>query len=152
MNEIKAILAKSFKNEKLSLEPGIHHINETVTFHISGCVEKKADQFVAPTVSIPWVAAVGLLLEKVGVSGDEAVESLREAIEEAMDEGKNTERQIQNRMCDVESAINMVREKLLAHLPKKRRAGSVSVKDLVVETVETPTAEPVSYDPYVILA
>ena len=152
MDNTKAILAKCFKNEKLALEPGVHQIDETITFHIMGTVEKKADQHVAPTVSIPWLAATALLLEKVGVTGDEAIECLRQAIEEAMTEGTNTERQIQDRMCDVETAINLVREKLLAKLPKKRRAGSLITKDLVIETVETPVAEPVGYEPYVVLA
>jgi hypothetical protein len=152
MNEnAKALLAKCWKNEKLSLETGTHMIDEIVSFRISGAVEKKEDQFVAPTVSIPWVAAVGLLLEKIGVSSDDAVESLGEAIEEAMTEGKDTERNIQNRMDDVEKAITLVREKLLQQLPKKKRAGSVITKDVVVETIETPATATTSYEPYVVL-
>ena len=152
MNEnVKALIAKCWKNEKLSLETGTHMIDEIVSFRISGAVEKKEDQFVAPTVSIPWVAAVGLLLEKIGVGGDDAVESLREAIEEAMEQGKDTERNIQDRMGDVESAISMVRENLLEQLPKKRRAGSVITKDLSVETIETPATETPTYEPYIVL-
>jgi hypothetical protein len=152
MDNTKALLAKAWKNEKLSLPPGTHHIDRTtVTFRISGTVEKKADQYVAPTVSIPWVAAIGLLLEKIGVSSDDAVESLREAIEEAMEQGTNTERNIQDRMGDVESAITMVRENLLEQLPKKRRAGSLITKGLVVELIENPATETTTYEPYVVL-
>ena len=60
---------------------------------------------------------------------------LREAISEAMTNGKNMDQQIEARMKDVELAIQTVKDDLIAKLPKQRRSGSVVTKKLAVEVL-----------------
>ena len=51
---------------------------------VTGSVEKLDDEMVAPTVSIPLIAALALFWEKAGIVRDPALEMLREALAEAM--------------------------------------------------------------------
>ncbi len=135
IDTIKALVAKAFKNESLDLEPGRHHYDETITVQISGSVEKHVDQLVAPTVSIPLILTLALFWEKAGISRDHALRMLREAITEAMQNGKAKEERIEARMKDVEKAVEAVKKDLLAKLPKQRRSGRIVTKDLRVEVI-----------------
>jgi hypothetical protein len=68
---------------------------------------------------------------------------LREAITEAMQAGVQENQKIKAQIDDVETAIEAVREDLIAHLPKMARAGRVVTKELtvtafVVAEVEEP--------------
>jgi hypothetical protein len=139
-NNLKNLIARVFKNEVLELDPGQHFFDETVTLHISGSVTKQSDQMVAPTASLPVIPVLALFWEKCGVSRDHALRMLREAITEAIQNGKNKDERIEARIKDVEKAIGTVR-KSLAELPKTKRAGRVVTKDLQV-TVLTKEASP----------
>jgi len=46
MNNIKALLAKAWKDEELDLEAGRHYFDEVLTVRLTGTVEKQADQLV----------------------------------------------------------------------------------------------------------
>ena len=130
-SNIKALIAKSWKNESVDLEPGSHYVDEVLTIHVQGTVTRQSDKMVAPTVSIPLIPTLALFWEKSGVTQDHALRMLREAITEAMDGGKSMDEQIQARMKHVESAIQAVKEQL-SKLPKQRRKGSVVTKKLEV--------------------
>ena len=132
---IKALVAKSWKDEDLDLEPGRHYFDETVTVRVIGSVEKQGDQLVAPTASIPLVATLALFWEKAGIARDHALRMLREAITEAMVEGADKGDQIQARIKDVDSAVKAVKDELIAKLPKVKRAGRVVTKDLRIEVI-----------------
>jgi hypothetical protein len=66
LNQIKALLAKKWKNEAATLEPGHHAVDEVLVIRVTGSVERKDDQLVAPTVSIPLLPTLALFWEKAG--------------------------------------------------------------------------------------
>ena len=50
---VKGLIAKAWKDESIDLEPGRYYCDELLTVRVTGTVEKKDDEFAAPTVSIP---------------------------------------------------------------------------------------------------
>lgn len=130
---VKALLSRCWKDEPLDLEVGTTFVDEVVTIHVSGSVVKHADQMVAPTTSIPMIPVLALFWEKCGVSRDHALRMLREAITEAIQNGKSKDEQIEARIKDVEKAVEAVKTELIAKLPKQQRAGRIITKDLEVE-------------------
>jgi hypothetical protein len=141
MDNIKALIAKAWKDEELDLEPGRHFFDEVLTVRVSGTVEKQADQLVAPTTSVPLILTLALFWEKAGIARDHALRMLREAITEAMSEGADKSERIEARMKDVEAAVKAVKDDLIAKLPKAKRSGKVVTKDLSVAVL--PVADEV---------
>jgi hypothetical protein len=139
---VKGLLAKCWKDEPIDLEPGRYFCAEVLTVRVSGVVEKKDDEFVAPTVSIPLIPTLALFWEKCGVTREHALRMLREAITEAMLDAVKEDDQIQSRIKDVDAAIKAVRSELINQLPKMRRSGKLITKDLEV-TVSSATEETV---------
>ena len=143
MNDnLKGLIAKAWKDEALELEPGRYYCDELLTVRISGTVEKKDDEFAAPTVSIPLIPTLALFWEKCGITRDHALRMLREAIAEAMLDEVKEDDHIQARIKDVDAAIKAVRTDLINQLPKMRRTGKVITKDLNV-SVRIATEQPV---------
>ena len=134
-NEVKSLLAKKWKNEAADLGVGRHFIDEEIVVRVNGSVEKRSDQLVSPTVSIPLIPTLALFWEKAGITRDHALNMLREAITEAMDDGVSEDTSIQDRIGDVTTAITAVRKELLDKLPKMKRAGRLDLSDLEVEVV-----------------
>ena len=132
---IKALIAKSWKNESVDLEVGTTFVDETFLVHVSGTVVKQKDAMVAPTTSLPLIMILALFWEKSGITRDHALRMLREAITEAMQNGKDTDEQIEARMMDVQAAVKAVKTDLIAKLPKQRRSGRVVTKDLQIEVL-----------------
>jgi hypothetical protein len=141
MENIKALIAKAWKDEELDLDLGRHYFDEVLTVRVSGTVEKQADQLVAPTTSVPLIPTLALFWEKAGITRDRALDMLREAITEAMTEGTDKNERIESHINDVEAAIKAVKDELIAKLPKARRSGKVVTKDLEVEIL--PVADEV---------
>ena len=110
---IKGLLAKAWKDEAIDLEPGRYFCDEVLTVRVTGTVEKKDDEFAAPTVSIPLIPTLALFWEKCGVTRDYALRMLREAITEAMLDGVKEDDHIQSHIKDVEAAIKAVRTDLI---------------------------------------
>ena len=52
-DNIKALLAKVWKNEVIELAPGTHSIDEVLVVRVTGNVRKESDTLCSPTVSIP---------------------------------------------------------------------------------------------------
>lgn len=142
-SNLKALLAKAWKDEDLDLEPGRHYFDDVLTVRVTGVVERQADQLVAPTTSIPLVATLALFWEKSGIARDHALKVLREAITEAMRDGADKSEQIEARIKDVDAAIKAVKDDLIAKLPKVRRSGRVVTKDLQVEVLPAVEVEEV---------
>jgi len=130
---VKALVAKCWKDESLDLEPGHYDVDETLVVRITGSVEKHGDQMVAPTVSIPLITTLALFWEKAGIARDHALALLREAILEAMADGADKDERIKARMEDVAKAVEAVKKGLIATLPKQKRAGRVVTTHLEVE-------------------
>ena len=139
---IKGLIAKAWKDETIDLEPGRYYCDEVLTVRVTGTVEKKDDEFAAPTVSIPLIPTLALFWEKCGITRDHALRMLREAITEAMLDGVKEDDHIQSHIKDVDAAIKAVRTDLINQLPKMRRHGKVITKDLTV-TVMAATEQPV---------
>lgn len=132
---LKALIAKCWKDELLDLSPGRHTFDEVVTIRVTGTVDKQADQLVAPTASLPLIPILALFWEKAGVTRDRALAILREAITEAMAEKANKGERIEARIRDVETAVQAVKDDLIAKLPKTKRAGRLITKDLRIEVM-----------------
>jgi hypothetical protein len=145
-DNLKGLLAKVWKDQPLDLEVGRHYFDEVMMVRVSGTVEKQGNQLVAPTTSIPLVATLALFWEKAGIARDHALRMLKEAISEAIRDGANKGERIEARIKDVETAVQAVKEELIANLPKAKRAGRVITKDLVIEVlpVHEETLAPVA--------
>jgi hypothetical protein len=141
-DNVKGLLSKVWKNHIVTLEPGQHHVDEVLTVRLSGTVEKKQDQLIAPTVSLPLITTLALFWEKSGVTKDHALRILKEAITEAITNGVDKDEQIQSRMKDVEKAISTIKQELIAKLPKQKRSGSVVTKNLQVEVLSAEISTP----------
>ena len=133
MDNIKGLLAKKWKNELLELEPGHHEFDETLTIRVTGSIEKMDDQYIAPTTSLPTILTLALFWQKCGVTRDHALNMLKEAITEAMINGKNKDTEIAARIKDVEMAVESIKRDLIAKLPKQKRSGRVVTKNLTIE-------------------
>ena len=144
MDNIKGLLAKKWKNETLELEPGVHDFDEMLTVRITGSVQKMDDQFVAPTTSLPTILTLALFWQKCGVTRDHALNMLKEALTEAMTNGKDKDTEIAARVKDVEKAVESIKRDLIAKLPKQKRAGRVVTKNLTIEV------EPVLEESYAV--
>lgn len=129
---IKSLVAKVWKDEAASLCVGSHDIDECVIIRITGKVEKCEDEMATPTVSIPLIPTLALFWEKCGIGRDQAMQILRDAIIEAMDDGVQEHARIKGRIDDVNAAIKAVRKDLLEKLPKMPRTGKVITKNLKV--------------------
>ena len=138
MTDIKGLLAKCWKDEPIDLEPGQHYCDEVLTVRITGTVEKKDDEFVASTVSIPLIPTLALFWEKCGITRDHALRMLKEAVTEAMLDGVKEDEHIQSHIKDVDAAIRAIRTELIDRLPRMRRTGKIITKDLTV-TVTSAT-------------
>ncbi len=146
-SSIKNLVARVWKTESLDLECGSHYVDEIVTVHLCGTVERKPDQLVAPTASLPLITILALFWEKSGICRDHALRMLREAITEAMENGKdNTNEQIEARMKDVEKAVKAVKTDLIAKLPKVKRSGRVVTKELEVTVLTDEAIAPAAYE------
>lgn len=133
LNEVKSLIAKKWKNEAADLEPGTHFISEEVVIRVRGSVEKRDDQLVAPTVSIPLITTLALFWDKSGITRDHALRMLKDAMIEAMTDGVSEDGNISDRISDVTTAIAAVRKDLIDELPKMKRAGALVLKNLEVE-------------------
>lgn len=139
----KALLAKKLKDTDLALNTGRHFIDESIVVHISGTVERHEDQLVAPTVSIPLIPTIAFFWERLGVEKTEAMQVLRDAISQAMQEKVEESPAIKSKIEDVAASIAAVKQDLLAVLPKMRRSGRTDLSDLTVSISElTPVLKP----------
>ncbi len=125
-------MQKKWKNETVDLEAGRHWIDDEIFVRVSGTVEKREDQFISSTISIPLILTLALLIEKMGITRDHALRMLRQSITEAMIAGVSDNACIKERITDVEKAVGTVRKELIDQLPKMKRCGSLVLDDLRV--------------------
>lgn len=143
-NTIKSLIAKVWNKENADFNVGRHEIDEVFVVRMRGSVEKMSDQLISPTVSIPLVSTLALFWEKAGLNRDEAINLLREAITEAMDDKVNEDAAIQARIEDVQQAISAIRKDLLDFLPKMKRSGRLVTKDLDIAVTSVGFAEEIA--------
>ena len=135
LSNTKALIAKSWSKENADLPVGRHEVNETLIVRVRGQVEKHDSQMICPTISIPIIPVLAFFWEKVGLERDAAMSMLREAITEAMTDGRKEDAAVLRRIKDVEAAIKAVKTDLIATLPKMPRAGRLDTKNLCIDVL-----------------
>ena len=130
-----ALLTAIAKSIELSPLPvGRHEVKGQVTFQVDGVVIKGADVEYTPTVDIPMLATLALVLEKSGITREHSKKLLVEAMQEAIVLNQKGSETVAERLKDIETAMVEVRE-VTAALPKKTRSGATKVQ-AKVEVVE----------------
>lgn len=129
---------------------GKHEVNEIVCVRVHGTVTKHKDEEYTPTADIPLKAALALVLEKSGVTRDAAANLLVEAMTEALEAGEKAESAVQERLNDIDEAMERV-QSAAAKLPEKTRKGKTICKIELEEVDPTeflsesaPLEEPVT--------
>ena len=144
-------LDKQAKPLKKNLVVGTHEIDEIVTVRVKGTVTKGASVMYTPTADMPILAVLAIFIEKSGIVGDNISRMLGEAMQEAIEFGKDRKNEdgealpdltsreaIENRLKDIDSVMARVR-KLTNGFIKKSKEGSTRCK----VTVEEATFQPV---------
>lgn len=135
-NLLKLAIAKQFEKDTKEFKPtaGNHEIDQIITLRVVGTVSKKADYESTPTVDIPMLATLALVLEKSGFMRDKSSAILVEAMTEALNLGEKGADHIAERVKDIEVAMAKVRE-VTSALPKKTKSGATTVK-VTIEQLE----------------
>lgn len=129
---LMAILGKIWSKNAPDLQPGLTEVSGQYLLTVSGVVEKGEDTFVTPTVSIPLIATLAFLCEKLGVDRDSTVPVLRAAITEAMEAEMKEDGAIKAQIRHVAEAVEFVKKEILQGLPKMRRQGRLDSSNLRV--------------------
>lgn len=108
------------------LTPGRVSVDETVTFKVKGTVNKGADVEYVPTVSIPLLPTMALLMEKAGFQRENCIKLLSEAMIEAIELQKQGAEVIEEKLKNVKAAMTHV-ESVTNKLPTKIRTGRTTI-------------------------
>lgn len=120
-NLIANVIAKAIK-PTAPMGAGEYQVDEVVTLHLKGTLKQSEDHSYTPTVDIPMLATMALLLEKMGVVGPHAEAMLVSAMSEAINANESASLAIEARVRDIERASARVRE-MVGQLPRKTRRG-----------------------------
>lgn len=135
----KAIEKSAAKTaKKLDLKEGVYDVDETMTIRVTGQIKKGKDEDYTPTADIPVKATLALLLEKSGITRDAATNLLVESMTEALEAGEKAEGAVQERLNDIDEAMERV-QSATAKLPDKTRKGKTTCK-VSLEVLEGVTA------------
>jgi len=138
MNEaILVAVSKLLNNSTPVLEAGTYPVNGEITLRVKALVTKGEDTEYTPTVDIPLIPTLALVLEKSGITRERSIALLTEAMQESLALGQRAHCALSQRINDIETAIQRVREVTDA-LPKKTRAGQTRVRGEI--EVLTPLA------------
>lgn len=144
-NILLVALAKKLEkmSEDVVIAPGDYQIDQTITLRITGTVKKGKPTEAAPTVKIPLLATMAILLERMGFQRERASEMISECMTEAMTTNVIASEIIVARIKDFEKAEELVK-KTIAEMPKMPKAGPTNVKVEIEEIVEEdePEQEP----------
>lgn len=124
-NALLVAIAKSIETNPLA--PGRHEVHGKITFQVDGFITKGNDTEYTPTVDIPLLATLALVLEKSGFTREYSKSLLTQAMQEAIVLGQQGSEAIKERVKDIETAMAEVREVTNA-LPKKTRTGPTRVQ------------------------
>ena len=130
MNDlVKLAVSKAFEKETKNFKaaPGSHEIDEMVILRIKGSVVKSEDVLYTPTVEIPLLPTLAIVLEKAGFQRENAKKLIQEAMVEAINNAEKAEDYLAERLKDIETAMSHVKE-ITAALPKKTKSGATRVQ------------------------
>lgn len=134
-----ALLAK----QKGDIDTGRYDLSNTsLTIDLDGSALKSADYETTPTRNIPMIPTLCILLKKAGVVGNNIVDQIMEAIEEALIAEEKGDEYVKGLLKEYAVAEEKIRAKLAA-LPKTVANGSFTTKGsemkaLTIEGVEAP--------------
>lgn len=125
----KVALAKLLEKDTkgVVIAPGVHNVDETVVIKLQGTITKGAPVNYTPTVDIPMLTTLALVLEKSGFQRERSKALLVEAMTEALALGEQGSEHVAERVKDIEAAMGHVREVTEA-LPKKTKQGATKVE------------------------
>jgi len=136
----KAIKDAAAKVARKGLSVGTHEVDFSAK--ISGTLTVGENEEYIPTVHIPLIATMAFFIRRCGITRAFALESLREAMTEALEtEKKGAETiapEIAKDIEDIKEMLTQVTE-MLGQLPKQERQGKVTTK-LTVTPLELATA------------
>jgi len=137
-NLLKLAIANSFGKDtkEFKATPGTHNVDQVVTLRIKGQIKKALDGEYTPTVDIPLLPTLALLLEKSGFQRELSKKLLVEAMTEALSWGDKASEDIESKTKDIQEAMAHVRE-ITNKLPKKTKSGATTVK-VSIEEVNAP--------------
>lgn len=137
MNDLlKVALAKLLEKDTkgVKLPVGVHTVDQTVVLKLKGQVTKAKDVPYTPTVDIPMLTTLALVLEKSGFQRERSKLLLVEAMTEALALGEKGSEHVAERVKDIETAMGHVRE-VTGALPKKTKSGATKVEVELEEVV-----------------
>jgi len=140
MNDVMLVaLAKALEKtaKPIQIAVGEHVINETITLTVQGTVKKGKNHEFTPTVEIPLLTTMALLLEKSGFQRERSKALLIEAMQEALANNADSSEIVAARVRDIEAAMEHVKE-VTSALPKKIRNGVTNVNVEIIDV--TPVA------------
>lgn len=118
-------------NARDELKPGVYRdIKIELAIHVKE-MRVAPDTDKAPTSSIPMVAAMALLVRRMGLQRDDALRTLREVMQEALAlKGDASSKLLAE--TGVLEAEEMIRSEVIAKLPRTPVKGAVKVEDVEV--------------------
>lgn len=114
------------KSARMELDTGVYHdINVTLEVHVDE-MRVAPDTDKAPTTSIPLLPTCALLLKRMGIQREEALDMMREVMVEALDMGKDATQALldETGVADMEKRL---KEEVISKLPRVPVKGAVRV-------------------------
>ena len=134
MRKIVALALARALTDSGDIRVGTYKIDETITLHVCGTVQRRPDTSYTPTVAIPLKATMALLLQRMGCTREAAADLLVDVMTEALaaESDVHAAAGIAERIEDVESAMARV-QAVTGKLPQATRKGATIVKCEVTE-------------------
>lgn len=118
-------------NVSYSLVIKEHNSNAMLSLSVDGTVSKGETEQVIPTVSVPWIQVCAELLRSCGVTGDSAINRLRDALTKVLTTDADITDVLSKSIAD---ATARIKKEILAKLPLAEREGKTKIAQTVVES------------------
>jgi hypothetical protein len=132
-DQILAILAKWSKDGG-DLPPGEYKVDETIALRLQGIIKVSGMVEYTPTIKMPLLTVMAVLLHRMGFQRDRAAELLSSAMLEALSIGEKASGPIGDIVDDINGAMERVRS-ITAALPKETRRGPTRIEKMRVEII-----------------
>jgi hypothetical protein len=125
------LVAKAAEKERDHLPVGKHDVSDIVTLKLDGTVKVSADTERAPTCSIPMLPAMALLVRRMGLQREKALELLAVVMKEALTLGKDASEELLKE-SGVADAMAQIQDEVISKLPKTPAKGQVKTEGTVM--------------------
>lgn len=128
-----AVKAAFDKDPRTLVSPDtkIEDLTMNLTVHIDD-LSFGHDTDKAPTCSIPMLPVLALLIQRMGCTREAALETVREVMEQALTLGKDATESLLSE-SGVAAAEKMIKEKVIAKLPRTAVLKTVKAKGVTLE-------------------